>query len=125
MYRFILTFTAYNKITTIHWFKVVKKHEGLGIGRALLSYVLNDITEKEYPIYLHTQPSSFRAIKLYSDFGFKLLTNSVIGYRPNDINECMPILKRYMFQKDYEKLRTAEAPKEFHETVKLSIINEF
>jgi len=116
---------AYNNITTIHWFKIVKNFEGFGIGRALLSYVLNDITEKEYPIFLHTQPSSFRAIKLYSDFGFELLTDSVIGYRQNDIEECMSILKSYMLQNDYEKLRFTKAPKDFLEAVKLSNMNQF
>jgi hypothetical protein len=32
------------------------------------------VTVHEYPVYLHIQPSSFRAIKLYSDFGFSLLS---------------------------------------------------
>ena len=30
---------------------------------------------------LHTHPSSYRAIKLYSDMGFKLLTDPIIGTR--------------------------------------------
>ena len=34
---------AYDKITTIHWFKVLKNYEGLGIGRALLSIVMKSI----------------------------------------------------------------------------------
>jgi ribosomal protein S18 acetylase RimI-like enzyme len=116
---------AYDKITTIHWFKVVKSLEGLGIGRALLSFVMNDIKEMDYPVYLHTQPSSFRAIKLYSDFGFEILTDPIIGYRQNDFAECMPILKKYMLQKDYEKLQFAKAPKTFLEAVMSSKINEF
>lgn len=116
---------AYGSITTIHWFKIAKNLEGLGIGRALLSYVLNDIDVKDYPIYLHTQPSSFRAIKLYSDFGFEILTDSVIGSRQNDFAECLPILKTYMLQKDYEELRFAKAPKLFLEAVKSSNIIQF
>lgn len=31
---------AYEKISTIHWFKVRKNYEGSGIGRALLSIVM-------------------------------------------------------------------------------------
>jgi Acetyltransferases len=72
---------AYNNAATIHWFKVLKRYEGLGIGRALLSIVMESINENGYPVFLHTQPASFRAIKLYSDFGFHILTDPVIGRR--------------------------------------------
>ena len=116
---------AYDKITTIHWFKVLKNYEGSGLGRALLSIVMNSIAEKDYPVFLHTQPESFRAIKLYSDFGFALLTDSIIGYRQNDLQESLPILKAHMLQKDFDKLQFAEAPEEFLEAVKSSRLNEF
>jgi len=36
---------AYNKINTIHWLKVKKDYEGLGIGRALLSIIMKDLKE--------------------------------------------------------------------------------
>lgn len=116
---------AYEKITTIHWFKVVKKYEGLGIGRALLSIVMKSIPEKKYPVYLHTQPSSFRAIKLYSDFGFALLTDPIIGFRKNDLEECLPILKKKMYKRDFDNLKFTKAPKEFLQAVKSSTISEF
>jgi ribosomal protein S18 acetylase RimI-like enzyme len=116
---------AYDKITTIHWFKVIKNYEGLGIGRALLSHVMKNIAENDYPIFLHTQPSSYRAIKLYSDFGFALLTDKVIGYRQNDLVECMPILKAIMLHNDFENLQFTEAPKNFLKAVKSSNIIQF
>lgn len=116
---------AYEKINTIHWFKVLKGYEGLGIGRALFSVVMNSLAANDYPVYLHTQPSSYRAIKLYSDFGFALLSNTIIEYRSNDLEECLPILKTYMPQKDFEKLQFAKAPEDFLEAVKSSCINKF
>lgn len=116
---------AYGKITTIHWFKIVKSHEGLGIGRALLSNVMNRIEKNDYPVFLHTQPSSFRAIKLYSDFGFALLTDPVIGHRQNHLEECLPILEANILQEAFKKLTFTKAPKNFLEAVKLSNINEF
>jgi len=116
---------AYEKITTIHWFKVRKNYEGSGLGRALLSIVMKSIDKNDYPVYLHTQPASYRAIKLYSDFGFALLTDPVIGYRKNDLEECLPILKEYMPQRDFEKLRFAKAPVDFLEAVKSSSVNQF
>lgn len=116
---------AYEKISTIHWFKVRKNYEGSGIGRALLSIVMRSIKENDYPVFLHTQPSSFRAIKLYSDFGFAFLTDPIIGYRKNDLEECLTILKEHMPQKDFEKPQFAEAPEDFLKAVKSSKINQF
>jgi ribosomal protein S18 acetylase RimI-like enzyme len=116
---------AYDKINTIHWFKVLKSYEGLGIGRGLLSIVMNSLADNDYPVYLHTQPSSYRAIKLYSDFGFALLSDPIIGHRSNDLEECLPILRTHMPQKDFEKLEFAKAPEDFLEAVKSSSINQF
>lgn len=108
---------AYNMIWTLHWFKVLKDYEGKGIGRALLSIVMKSLSENEYPIFLHTHPSSYRAIKLYSDFGFCLLSDPVIGNRQNDLDECLPILQRYMPHSDFEKLKTVRAPQFFLDAV--------
>lgn len=107
---------SYDKITTIHWMKVLKNYEGKGIGRALLSIVMKSLNEDEFPVFLHTQPDSYRAIKLYSDFGFYLLSDPIIG-RKNDLKECLPILKKHMLPQDFQKLRTTESPKFFLEIV--------
>ncbi len=116
---------SYEKIMTIHWFKVVKSYEGFGIGRALLSIVMKAIDRNDYPVYLHTQPSSYRAIKLYRDFGFSLLSDPVIGYRQNHLADCLPILKDYMPPMDFVKLRVTKAPEDFLLAVKSSEISQF
>lgn len=116
---------AYEKISTIHWLKVLKNYEGLGIGRALLSIVMKSFAENDYPVFLHTQPSSFRAIKLYSDFGFAFLVDPIIGYRQNDLEECLPFLKEHMFQRDFENVQFARAPQAFLEAIKSSNRNQF
>ena len=112
-------------INTLHWLKVKKECEGQGIGRALLTALLRDVAEAELPIYLHTQPSSFRAIKLYTDFGFRFLTDAVIGNRKNDLRDCLPILERYMYAKDYARLSFLDAPEDFLQSVASSEIPEF
>lgn len=104
---------AYGLFNTVHWFKVVKGYEGRGIGRTLLSILFQDVTDADLPIYLHTQPESFRAIKLYSDFGFDLLTDRRIGQRDNHIEQCLPYLKEMMPKQDYDQLRFTVAPAEF------------
>ncbi|TQS74888.1 GNAT family N-acetyltransferase [Ornithinibacillus gellani] len=116
---------SYNSIWTLHWLKVLKEYENEGIGRALLSFVMNRLPEEEYPIFLHTQPESYRAIKLYSDFGFRFLLDPVIGNRQNDLAACLPILQKYMPPSDFEKLKTAHAPAYFLEAVSRTSLHEF
>ncbi len=106
---------AYDLFQTIHWFKVIQAYEGRGIGRALLSVIMGDLQADDYPVYLHTQPGSYRAIKLYSDFGFKLLTDPVIGGRQNDLAECLPILERTMPLAYFKQLQFTQAPVDFLE----------
>lgn len=110
-----LLWKAYGLFNTIHWLKVLKEVEGQGIGRALLSVLLQELPETAFPIYLHTQPGSYRAIKLYTDFGFKILTDPVIGTRTNDWEACLPILQHYLPKKAYARLKTCSAPTSFIE----------
>ncbi|WP_026584882.1 GNAT family N-acetyltransferase [Bacillus sp. J33] len=116
---------SYNQIWTIQWFKVVKEYEGKGIGRALLSHVMRSLPHEEYPVFLHTHPSGYRAIKLYSDVGFKLLTDPVIGNRKNELEESLSILEKYMPKLDFEKLQFNQAPTSFLTAVSSSNIDEF
>lgn len=116
---------SYGHVSTVHWFKVSRRYEGLGVGRALLSIVMRSFGDSDYPVFLHTQPGSFRAIKLYSDFGFACLTDAMIGYRQNELAEGLPYLRAHMFPRDFERLRFVRAPKDFLEAVESSPINQF
>ncbi|AFY95241.1 GNAT family N-acetyltransferase [Chamaesiphon minutus] len=120
-----LSWKAYDEFSTIQWFKVLKEYEGQGIGRALLSIVMQEIALHDYPVYLHTQPSSFRAIKLYSDFGFSLLSGDNFGIRNNDLDECLPILEKFMPTEYFQKLRIVIAPKEFEDATNKYDTNQF
>ena len=116
---------AYGRVNTLHWLKVRKDQEGKGIGRSLLSHVMQTLSADAYPVFLHTHPSCFRAIKLYSDFGFAFLTDDRIGYRPNDLEECLPILSRVMPTSAYDRLRFIKAPQVFLDAAGSSEISEF
>jgi ribosomal protein S18 acetylase RimI-like enzyme len=120
-----LIWKAYNEFNTIQWFKVLKKYEEQGIGRALLSIIMQQLEMRDYPVYLHTQPSSFRAIKLYSDFGFSLLSGDKFGIRDNDLDECLPILEEFMPKEYFHKLRIVTAPKKFEDRVNKYDTNQF
>jgi GNAT superfamily N-acetyltransferase len=112
-----LLWKAYDEFNTIHWFKVLKEYEGQGIGRALLSIIMRNLERSDYPVYLHTQPGSFRAIKLYSDFGFSLLSGEKFGSRKNDLDECLSILKEFMPEKYFQNLKITKALKEFEKAL--------
>ena len=111
--------------TTLHWLKVLRGYEGKGLGRAMLSHLLSGLEASSYPVYLHTQPESFRAIKLYSDFGFALLTDSQVGLRPNDLQQALPLLKQSMTPEAFDSLRFTKAPAAFLEAVASSSVNQF
>lgn len=116
---------AYDEFNTVHWLKVLKEYEGQGIGRALMSVVMKELNDDEYPVYLHTQPGSYRAIKLYSDFGFELLSDPVIGNRTNDLEECLPILEKYMPSIAFKKLKITQAPEHFIRKLEGEMVAEF
>lgn len=103
---------AYGQINTLHWLKVKPEFEGLGIGRALLTEVLRPLTPEDYPVFLHTHPSCYRAIKLYADFGFHpLRAPEKIGFRQNDYQESLPYLRECMPRAFFEALPEAlDAP---------------
>lgn len=57
----------------IHWVAVSKDYQNLGLGKCLVTIVLdlfNELGFKDY-IYLTSQVSSFKALNIYSKFGFK------------------------------------------------------
>lgn len=116
---------SYGQVWTLHWLKVLPLYEGKGIGRALISYVMAALPEKEYPVFLHTHPLSYRAIKLYADLGFDIITDPVIGNRTNDIAECLEILQKYMSISHFRKLKFVQAPQFFLEAVNSSEVEEF
>jgi GNAT superfamily N-acetyltransferase len=108
---------SYRELTTVHWFKVVLSHEGRGIGRALLSELMQQVPLDDYPVYLHTQPGSYRAIKLYSDFGFRVIVNENTGTRPNDYVEALRHLEAVMPPREFRRLDTVVAPRRFEEVL--------
>ena len=60
-------------VASLHWLVVSTQHQGKGIGKALCQKVMQIFLEKdEFPVYIHTQPWSYKAILLYIRQGFKI-----------------------------------------------------
>lgn len=98
------------EVPVLHWLAVDDAYAGNGYARMLITQVMKlfECFAKGQKIYLHTQPCSYRAIKLYNDFGFSITRTDTYGTAVNEYAEAMPLLKKHMTAETYEKLlRTA------------------
>ncbi|MCL2367798.1 MAG: GNAT family N-acetyltransferase [Oscillospiraceae bacterium] len=113
---------SYGRINTVLGFFVLPEYEGRGIGRGLFSEVMKCA---EGPVYVHTHPIANKAIKLYTDFGFKFIVDTVVGYRANNFRESLPYLKEVLSEKGYTTLPTVKANLALLEAALLSEFAEF
>lgn len=93
-------------IPILHWLAVSGDYARQGFARKLITLVLK-IFEKEHPyekIYLHTQPSSYPAIKLYHDFGFHICRCDTYGTAVNEYEKAVSVLKSVMTNDSFESL---------------------
>lgn len=87
----------YGRYTTLHWLKTKKEAEGRGLGRAILSEIFGKIKKEDYPIYLHTHAGCERAVHLYTEFGFRILTRpQEIDGKPNQWKQVLDYLQGKM-----------------------------
>ncbi|UCF96618.1 MAG: GNAT family N-acetyltransferase [Spirochaetaceae bacterium] len=55
----------------LHWVGIRKNYQGLGMGKPLVSRAMQLLSTLHDRAYLTTQTSSYAAVKIYLDFGFK------------------------------------------------------
>lgn len=79
----------------------------IGCARMLITYVLKYFEQKygNQAVYLHTQPESYQAIKLYNDFGFNITQEDSYGHAVNEYEDAMEILKEVMNSEAYKRLK--------------------
>jgi len=110
------------RISTVGWFHVWPHCRGLGLGHAILGEVLKSA---QFPVYLHTHPIAYRAIKCYSDLGFRFITDPVVGYRENDLEKSLPCLREVMPEAVFRNLQTTRATGELLEAARMNETAEF
>ena len=54
----------------IHWVALRKEHQGRGLGNALMTYILTELSHGYERAFLETQSKRINAIGLYLKFGF-------------------------------------------------------
>jgi GNAT superfamily N-acetyltransferase len=61
----------------LHWVGIEQEYQGRRLAKPLVSAVMNRLARLHRSVYLTTQTTSFKAIKVYLDFGFLPRVNSV------------------------------------------------
>lgn len=97
---------AEERISILHWLAIDDAYAGKGYARMLITQILTLFTKlgEDKGIYLHTQPCSYRAIKLYNDFGFCMAKTDTYGTVVNEYEEAVCILQKCMTSASYMKL---------------------
>ena len=94
------------EVGLLHWLVVSKRFRGRGFARQLCTAVLNRFSETGLmPVYLHTQPQSWKAILLYVSMGFRIQRTDTFAGRDNEYDSAMEILATVL---DPGKMRLLE-----------------
>ena len=95
-----------DSVSSLHWLVVRQRYRGIGLGRALCIAVMNIYAQSgAFPVYIHTQPWSWKAILLYASLGFKLQKTDTFSHYENEYAKAMTELKRILSEDQYELLR--------------------
>ena len=98
-------------IRSLNWVVVREDHQGKGLGRALCQTCLRLFRREDnsLPVYLHTQPWSWRAILLYISLGFKLQPRDTFCGHENQYAQAMQTLKAVVTPEQYARMEAASA----------------
>lgn len=99
-------------VRTLNWVVVDEQHQRKGLGRALCQTALRLLRREDnsLPVYLHTQPWSWKAILLYIGLGFKLQPKDTFCGHKNQYAPAMETLKTIVTPEQYAKMEAASAP---------------
>ena len=94
-----------NSVSSLHWLVVQDRYQGIGLVRALGIAVMNIYAERgALPVYIHTQPWSWKAVLLYLSLGFRLQKTDTFSHYENEYGKAMDELRKIVSEKQYELL---------------------
>ncbi len=92
-------------VASLHWLVVSPKHQGKHIGLALCQKVMEIFKKSgEFPVYIHTQPWSYKAIFLYTKLGFKIQKTDTFSYYENQYVQALETLKTILTESQITQL---------------------
>ena len=91
-----------SRVSSLHWLVVDETYQGIGLGRALSTAVMNIYAgQAALPVYIHTQPWSWKAILLYISLGFKLQKTDTFSHYENEYDKAMAELQKVVSEEQY------------------------
>ncbi|KIR03839.1 acetyltransferase, GNAT family [Lachnospiraceae bacterium TWA4] len=92
-------------VASLHWLIVSPQYQGKGIGKALCQKVMQIFyKENELPIYLHTQPWSYKAIILYVRQGFNVQKVDSFSSYENQFDLAINTLEKILPKEQYYEI---------------------
>lgn len=89
-------------VASLHWLVVSPSHQGKGLGRALCMKTMQVFWKNgAFPVYIHTQPWSWKAILLYVSLGFCLQKSDSFSHYENQYERAMETLKKVVSEEQY------------------------
>ena len=93
-------------VASLHWLVVSPEYQGKHIGLALCQKVMDIFNEfGEMPVYLHTQPWSYKAVMLYIKLGFKIQKSDTFSHYENQYQQATDTLKNILSHEQLLKLK--------------------
>ena len=97
-----------NWVSSLHWLVVNEQYQRIGLGKALTTEVMNIYAERgALPVYIHTQPWSWKAILLYISLGFKLQKNDSFSHYENEYEKVIITLRKIVTKEQFELMERA------------------
>ena len=94
-----------NIVSSLHWLVVHERYQGSGLGRALSTAVMNIYAgQGAFPVYVHTQPWSWKAILLYLSLGFRLQKTDSFSHYENEYEKAVAELGKVVTEEQYRLL---------------------
>lgn len=96
---------------SLNWVIVHESHQRKGLGKALCQTALRLLRREDnaLPVYLHTQPWSWKAILLYISLGFKLQPRDTFCNHQNQYAQAMETLQAIVTPEQYAKMQANSA----------------
>ncbi len=81
-------------VNSLHWLIVDQNFQGKHLGRYLCESAMNRFYRRGgEPVYIHTQPWSWKAVLLYCSLGFRLQKSDSFSNYTNQYDNAMETLK--------------------------------